>query len=169
MAETQKPTTEYRKLKMAKTAQPSKRPAARLVRKEEPRTTRRVRKIIKRSCCDQPQMAMVPLPYVAMTAGWVFREAGRQPWVVYGVLRTEDAVSDLSAGAMALSLAVFGTLFAVLIAVNTVLLLRTARRGPTAPLSGPLPPPTPLVPPGPPVPPGQSAPPVAPLAGPGPR
>ncbi|MET2714998.1 MULTISPECIES: cytochrome ubiquinol oxidase subunit I [Streptomyces] len=116
-------------------------------------------------------MAMVPLPYVAMTAGWVFREAGRQPWVVYGVLRTEDAVSDLSAGAMALSLAVFGTLFAVLIAVNTVLLLRTARRGPTAPLSGPLPPPTPLVPPGPPGPPAgpPAAPPVAPLAGPGPR
>ncbi|MFF2377593.1 cytochrome ubiquinol oxidase subunit I [Streptomyces xiamenensis] len=75
-------------------------------------------------------MAMVPLPYVAMTAGWVFREAGRQPWVVYQVLRTEDAVSHLSAGQMGLSLAVFGTLFAALIAVNAVLLLRAARRGP---------------------------------------
>ncbi|URN12448.1 cytochrome ubiquinol oxidase subunit I [Streptomyces radiopugnans] len=42
-------------------------------------------------------MALVPLPYVAMTAGWVFREAGRQPWVVYGLLRTEDALSDVSA------------------------------------------------------------------------
>ncbi|MFD1828800.1 cytochrome ubiquinol oxidase subunit I [Streptomyces desertarenae] len=77
-------------------------------------------------------MAMVPLPYVAMTAGWVFREAGRQPWVVYGLLRTEDALSDVSAGAMRLSLAVFGTLFALLLAVNWWLLLRTARRGPGA-------------------------------------
>ncbi|GAA2387381.1 cytochrome ubiquinol oxidase subunit I [Streptomyces glaucosporus] len=75
-------------------------------------------------------MAVVPLPYVAMTAGWVFREAGRQPWVVYGLLRTEDALSDVSAGAMRVSLAVFGTLFALLLAVNWWLLLRTARRGP---------------------------------------
>jgi cytochrome d ubiquinol oxidase subunit I len=77
-------------------------------------------------------MAMVPVPYVAMTAGWVFREAGRQPWVVYGLLRTEDALSDVSAGAMRTSLAVFTTLFALLLAVNWWLLLRTARRGPGA-------------------------------------
>ncbi|MGY1452384.1 cytochrome ubiquinol oxidase subunit I [Streptomyces sp. SS8] len=77
-------------------------------------------------------MALVPLPYAAMTAGWVFREAGRQPWVVYGLLRTEDALSDVSAGAMRVSLAVFTTLFALLLAVNWWLLLRTARRGPGA-------------------------------------
>ena len=75
-------------------------------------------------------MALVPLPYVAMIAGWVFREAGRQPWVVYGLLRTEDAVSQVSATQMRLSLAVFGPLFVVLIAVNWWLLLRAAGRGP---------------------------------------
>lgn len=77
-------------------------------------------------------MAAVPLPYVAMTAGWVFREAGRQPWVIYGLLRTEDAASQLSAGQLRLSLAVFGTLFALLIAVNWTFLLRAAGRGPAA-------------------------------------
>lgn len=77
-------------------------------------------------------MAVVPLPYVAMTAGWVFREAGRQPWVVYGLLRTEDAASQLSAGQLRLSIAVFGTLFALLIAVNWLFLLRAAGRGPAA-------------------------------------
>ncbi|TDC27293.1 cytochrome ubiquinol oxidase subunit I [Streptomyces sp. 8K308] len=75
-------------------------------------------------------MALVPLPYVAMIAGWVFREAGRQPWVVYGLLRTEDAVSQVSAVQMRLSLAVFVPLFAALIAVNWWLLLRAAARGP---------------------------------------
>jgi len=81
-------------------------------------------------------MVMVPLPYVAMTAGWVFREAGRQPWVVQGLLKTEDAVSQLSAGEMRTSLAVFGTLFTLLVTVNWWLLLRTAARGPDDPALG---------------------------------
>jgi cytochrome bd ubiquinol oxidase subunit I len=34
-----------------------------------------------------------PLAYVALVAGWVTTEVGRQPWVVYGVMRTEDAVT----------------------------------------------------------------------------
>ncbi|MFI8965215.1 cytochrome ubiquinol oxidase subunit I [Streptomyces sp. NPDC053493] len=75
-------------------------------------------------------MAAVPLPYIAMISGWVFREAGRQPWVVYGLLKTEDAVSDLSAGTMRLSLTVFAGLFLLLAVLNAWLLARHARRGP---------------------------------------
>nr|WP_233507116.1 cytochrome ubiquinol oxidase subunit I [Jiangella anatolica] len=75
-------------------------------------------------------IAAIPLPYVAMISGWVFRELGRQPWVVDGLLTTEDAVSDLSAGAIRVSFTAFVSLFAVLIAVNGWLLARHARRGP---------------------------------------
>ncbi|MFI8293906.1 cytochrome ubiquinol oxidase subunit I [Streptomyces sp. NPDC085614] len=75
-------------------------------------------------------MAAVPLPYLAMIGGWVFREAGRQPWVVYGLLRTEDAVSDLSPTTMRISLAVFTTLFVLLLVLDAWLLVRHARRGP---------------------------------------
>ncbi|WP_312866391.1 cytochrome ubiquinol oxidase subunit I [Streptomyces boluensis] len=75
-------------------------------------------------------MAAVPLPYLAMISGWVFREAGRQPWVVYGLLRTEDAVSSVSPGAMRASLIVFTSLFALLAALNVWLLARHARVGP---------------------------------------
>ncbi|MFI0356313.1 cytochrome ubiquinol oxidase subunit I [Actinomadura sp. 9N407] len=75
-------------------------------------------------------MAAVPLPYVAMLSGWVFREVGRQPWVVYGLLKTQDALSDVSAGWVAVSFTAFTGLFAVLIAVNAWLLVRHARRGP---------------------------------------
>ncbi|MFE2640803.1 cytochrome ubiquinol oxidase subunit I [Streptomyces scopuliridis] len=75
-------------------------------------------------------MASVPLPYLAMISGWVFREAGRQPWVVYGVLRTRDAVSELSPTAMRTSLIAFTTLFVLLAVVNARLLWRHARLGP---------------------------------------
>jgi cytochrome bd ubiquinol oxidase subunit I len=77
-------------------------------------------------------MAAVPLPYAAMIAGWVFREGGRQPWVVYGLLKTEDAVSPLSPGAMWASLITFSVLFGVLLVVNYGLLARHAVRGPRA-------------------------------------
>ncbi|WP_406062791.1 cytochrome ubiquinol oxidase subunit I [Streptomyces sp. NBC_01077] len=75
-------------------------------------------------------MAAVPLPYIAMISGWVFRESGRQPWVVYGLLKTEDAVSGLSPGIMRLSLTVFTTVFVLLAVLNAWLLTRHARRGP---------------------------------------
>lgn len=72
----------------------------------------------------------IPLPFVAMIAGWVFREMGRQPWVVNGLLTTADAVSDVSPSAMRGSLIAFGSVFAVLLVVNYWLLFRAAARGP---------------------------------------
>lgn len=73
----------------------------------------------------------VPLPYVAMVSGWVFREVGRQPWMVYGVLKTRDALSPgVGAGTMAVSFVAFMVLFALLFVVNAWLLVRFARRGP---------------------------------------
>ena len=44
-------------------------------------------------------MLMFPLPYVANTAGWMTAEMGRQPWLVYGLMRTEEGFSKMvSAG-----------------------------------------------------------------------
>ncbi|MWA05960.1 cytochrome ubiquinol oxidase subunit I [Actinomadura sp. LD22] len=83
----------------------------------------------------------VPLPYVAMLAGWVFREVGRQPWMVYGVLRTRDALSPgVGSGTIAVSFAAFTALFAVLVGVNAWLLARVARRGPGGAVLGASPP-----------------------------
>ncbi|MFI6540061.1 cytochrome ubiquinol oxidase subunit I [Nonomuraea sp. NPDC050547] len=75
---------------------------------------------------------MIPVPFVTMIAGWIFREMGRQPWAVYGLLKTSDAVSPASAGQMLTSLIVFTSLFGVLILLNYWLLARQARRGPDA-------------------------------------
>ncbi|RAH98350.1 cytochrome ubiquinol oxidase subunit I [Acuticoccus sediminis] len=60
-------------------------------------------------------MATAPLGYVAVLAGWTTTEAGRQPWVVYGALRTADAVAPVAAGAVASTLLVFIAAYAVLL------------------------------------------------------
>jgi len=57
----------------------------------------------------------LPLSYVAMEAGWITREVGRQPWIIYGVQRTQEGVSNLSAGTVGLSLLGFGLIYLVLL------------------------------------------------------
>ncbi|GGO83311.1 cytochrome ubiquinol oxidase subunit I [Nonomuraea cavernae] len=76
--------------------------------------------------------AMIPLPFVAMLGGWIFREMGRQPWTVYRLLTTADAMSPVTGAQMGFSFAAFVTVFAVLVSVNYWLLARAARRGPEA-------------------------------------
>ncbi|GIL31461.1 cytochrome ubiquinol oxidase subunit I [Actinocatenispora comari] len=71
----------------------------------------------------------IPLPFVAVVCGWLVREVGRQPWAVYGVLRTADATS-LPTGQVAVSLAVFGVVVVGLAVTNWLVLLMLARRGP---------------------------------------
>jgi cytochrome d ubiquinol oxidase subunit I len=62
-----------------------------------------------------------PLGFLALEAGWIVTEVGRQPWVIYGIMRTRDAVT--TAGGVGYSLAGFTLLYAGL-AVTLVLLLR---------------------------------------------
>jgi cytochrome bd ubiquinol oxidase subunit I len=57
-----------------------------------------------------------PLPFVAILSGWTVTEVGRQPFVVYGHLRTADAISPVAAPAVAGSLALFVIVYAVLLA-----------------------------------------------------
>jgi cytochrome d ubiquinol oxidase subunit I len=56
-------------------------------------------------------MAALPLSYLAMESGWVTREVGRQPWIIYGVLRTQEAASSLPAYPVASSLIVLGLIY----------------------------------------------------------
>lgn len=72
---------------------------------------------------------LVPLPFVAAVCGWLVREIGRQPWVIYGVLRTPDAMSDIGVGQVACSLALFGAMVCALAYANCRLLVRLAGRG----------------------------------------
>jgi cytochrome bd ubiquinol oxidase subunit I len=60
-------------------------------------------------------VASSPLGFVAILAGWAVTEVGRQPWTVYGHLRTADSVSPVAAGAVASSLALFVLAYSVLV------------------------------------------------------
>lgn len=73
----------------------------------------------------------IPLPYIANQLGWVVAEVGRQPWIVYGVLKTSDAVSkSVSMGQVVGSLVGFTLLYGFLGAVDIYLLIKFARKGP---------------------------------------
>ncbi len=74
-----------------------------------------------------------PLGYVACETGWFAAEVGRQPWAVYGVLRTAQASSAaVPAGQVAASLAMFALLYLLLAVMLGLALRRIIRRGPVA-------------------------------------
>ena len=75
--------------------------------------------------------AAIFFPYLANTTGWLLTELGRQPWVVYGLLKTADAVSpNVSAGMVLTSLLVFTVLYGILIVVDVYMLVKFAKTGP---------------------------------------
>jgi cytochrome bd ubiquinol oxidase subunit I len=72
----------------------------------------------------------IALPLLANSTGWIFTEMGRQPWTVFGVLKTADSVSPkVGVGDVALSLGVFTALYGILAVVELFLMLRYARTG----------------------------------------
>jgi cytochrome bd ubiquinol oxidase subunit I len=71
-----------------------------------------------------------PLGFVAVIAGWITTESGRQPWVVQGLLRTADAVSALSTATVAWSLVLFVLTYAVILVAFLVFAYRIVRAGP---------------------------------------
>jgi cytochrome d ubiquinol oxidase subunit I len=82
-------------------------------------------------------------PLIANSWGWIFTEMGRQPWVVYGVLRTRDAVSPgVSQGEVLISMAVFTLLYAVLAVIEVRLLVKYVKAGPPELTEADLTPPT---------------------------
>ncbi len=73
----------------------------------------------------------VPLPYIANQLGWIAAEVGRQPWVVYGLLRTGDALSKVVAANQVLySLVMFGVIYLALFALWLYVLLEKIQQGP---------------------------------------
>jgi cytochrome bd ubiquinol oxidase subunit I len=72
-----------------------------------------------------------PLPFIAIITGWFTAEVGRQPWVVYGVLRTADAMTPfLTTHQATISLAIFCAVYAFIFAFGTFYIYRLIRLGP---------------------------------------
>ncbi|MFU0507772.1 cytochrome ubiquinol oxidase subunit I [Pseudaminobacter sp. NGMCC 1.201702] len=73
---------------------------------------------------------MGPSGLIALLAGWFTTEIGRQPWIVYGVMRTEDAVSNHSALTMGVTLLLFVIVYFSVFGVGTGYMLKLVGKGP---------------------------------------
>ncbi|MBU9722960.1 MULTISPECIES: cytochrome ubiquinol oxidase subunit I [Bacillaceae] len=71
---------------------------------------------------------ILPMPFLANIFGWIVAEWGRQPWIVYGLLRTEDAVSHLSVAEVAISLTLFVTIYLFLLYLMIYLMQKEVRK-----------------------------------------
>ena len=73
-----------------------------------------------------------PTGFVAILGGWFTAEVGRQPWVVYGLLRTKDAVTpSLTTGDVLFSLSTYFVVYAIIVAFGTYYIYKLLREGPT--------------------------------------
>ncbi|MFT3817301.1 MAG: cytochrome ubiquinol oxidase subunit I [Rubrivivax sp.] len=77
-------------------------------------------------------LLMGPAGLVALLAGWLTTEIGRQPWIIYGLMRTADAVSPVSASQLGISLAVFVAVYLLVFGAGTGYLLKLMAVGPQA-------------------------------------
>ncbi|MBI4961786.1 MAG: cytochrome ubiquinol oxidase subunit I [Desulfomonile tiedjei] len=72
----------------------------------------------------------IPLPYLAAELGWTVTEIGRQPWIVYGMMKTTDAASKIAGSQVGLSLAAFIVVYTLLGIACFYLVFKYARKGP---------------------------------------
>jgi cytochrome d ubiquinol oxidase subunit I len=91
----------------------------------------------RNSIADRPGFARIlaytiPLPYVAIMAGWVVAEVGRQPWLVYKLMLTAQGISPVPGSSVAVSLAAFTVIYGLLGILAIYLLRRFAIKGPAA-------------------------------------
>ena len=72
----------------------------------------------------------IPLPYVACELGWVVAEVGRQPWIVYGLMKTSDAVSPIAQSQVLTSLIAFILVYSLLGATGFYLIAKNSIKDP---------------------------------------
>jgi cytochrome d ubiquinol oxidase subunit I len=72
----------------------------------------------------------IPLPYIANQLGWIVAEVGRQPWIVYGLMKTSDAVSPVASSQVLTTLVAFILVYGLLGAVGLFLIVQHVKKGP---------------------------------------
>lgn len=75
-------------------------------------------------------MFSIPLPYIANELGWILAEVGRQPWIVYGMMKTADAASPVDPVQVVISLVGFMLVYGLLGAAGFYLMAQNAKKGP---------------------------------------
>ena len=92
---------------------------------------------VRRRLYDQPwllrtSVALSPIGIVAVIAGWITTEVGRQPYTVYGLLRTADSASSIDAAAVGASLAAFAVVYFAVFGAGAFYMLRLMSKEPHA-------------------------------------
>jgi cytochrome d ubiquinol oxidase subunit I len=91
----------------------------------------RRRKLLESPLLLRLMVLSIPLPYIAIQLGWLVTEVGRQPWIVYGLVRTADAASPVAASQVATTLAGFVVVYGLLGLAGFWAALRHVRQGPS--------------------------------------
>ena len=73
---------------------------------------------------------MGPSGFIALLAGWFTTEVGRQPWIIYGVMRTKDALSPVSAEQVGLTLIIFVVVYCIVFGIGIFYMLKMMHKGP---------------------------------------
>ncbi len=82
-------------------------------------------------------VASIPLGYIAVDMGWTVREVGRQPWIIYGLMRTSDAVSALSPTSVGFTTIGYFLIDSLLLVTFVTFAYRIVRKGPDLTLPAP--------------------------------
>jgi cytochrome d ubiquinol oxidase subunit I len=77
--------------------------------------------------------------FVAVIAGWVVTESGRQPWLIYGIMRTADGLSPVPGGSVAATLAMFVVVYGIVFSMGIYYINRLIAKGPADPDTVPKP------------------------------
>lgn len=75
-------------------------------------------------------LLMGPSGFIALLAGWFTTEVGRQPWIIYGVMRTKDALSPVSAEQVGLTLIIFVVVYCIVFGIGIYYMLKMMIKGP---------------------------------------
>ncbi len=98
---------------------------------------RRGQRIYTNRWLQRASVAMAPAGFLAILAGWTVTEVGRQPFTVYGVLRTVDSVSPIGLPGVATSLAAFAVVYLLVFGAGMSFLIKMVSRAPVAGEPGP--------------------------------
>ncbi|WP_151741709.1 cytochrome ubiquinol oxidase subunit I [Acinetobacter seifertii] len=91
---------------------------------------RKTGKLYESKCFHRFALVMGPSGFIALLAGWFTTEVGRQPWVVYGVMRTKDALSPVSAEQVGLTLIIFVLVYCIVFGIGIYYMLKLINKGP---------------------------------------
>ena len=86
---------------------------------------------------NRAALTMPFLPLIGISFGWIFTESARQPWVVFGLMKTKDGVSTaVGTGEVAFTMIVFTLLYGILAVIEFGLMAKTIKQGPVAAVEG---------------------------------